>query len=429
VHTDLWEYRVIPGSLAEFELLYGSRGGWVELFRTSPGYLGSELWQDPVDTTRFITIDRWESARARDDWIVSHQVEYEQLDRQGEALTVWERELGHFEVEQLAGSQSIGGLRSLADSVLDVIGMTPMIRLARLWDQPRGEILAKLDYLNPGGSKKDRIALRIIEEAEESGALRAGQAVVELTSGNTGTGLAIVCAVKGYPFIAVMSRGNSEERAQMMEALGAEVVLVDQADGSTPGHVSGEDLARVESEVRRIAIERSAFRADQFRLSGNANAHEQGTAAELWAQTGGGIDVFCEFVGTGGTFVGVSRHLKARNPDIRCYVVEPRGAAALAGRPITNPNHRIQGGGYAMTALQGWDSELIDGYLEIPDSVAVETARRLARIEGIFAGFSSGACVAAAERLLATEHAGARIAVVLSDTGLKYLSTDLWQDR
>lgn len=313
----------------------------------------------------------------------------------------------------------------VAESVLQAIGGTPLVRLGRLW-RGSGAILGKLDYLNPGGSKKDRIALRMIEDAERSGALSPGQTVVELTSGNTGTGLAIVCAVRGYPFVAVMSRGNSEERAQMMGALGAEVVLVEQRIGAQPGHVTGEDLALVELAAQEITKERGAFRADQFHLDGNAAAHEDTTGPELWEQSAGTIDVFCEFVGTGGTFAGVARYLKARNPELECYVVEPEGAAALAGTPIVNPNHRIQGGGYGMAHLEGVDASLIDGMLEVSDEAAIDASRRLARLEGIFAGFSSGACVAAAERLLSTDHVGATVAVVLADSGMKYLSTDLW---
>ena len=312
------------------------------------------------------------------------------------------------------------------DSVLDAIGNTPLVRLERLWPGP-GEILAKLDFLNPGGSKKDRIALRMIEEAEEDGSLSPGQQVVELTSGNTGTGLAVVCAVKGYPFVAVMSRGNSVERARMMEALGAEVVLVDQMDGSSPGHVTGEDLALVEAAAERITRERGAFRADQFHLAGNANAHEHGTGPELWNQSGGSIDLFCEFVGTGGTFVGVARYLKQENPNIKCFLIEPTGAATLAGEEVTNASHRIQGGGYAMASLTGVDESLVDGLLTVSDAAAIETSRRLARLEGIFAGFSAGACVAACEQLLTTDYRGATAAVVLADSGMKYLSTDLWE--
>lgn len=266
----------------------------------------------------------------------------------------------------------------------------------------------------------------MIEEAEESGALVPGQPVVELTSGNTGTGLAIVCGVKGCPLVAVMSRGNSEERVVMMRALGAEVILVDQMKDSRRGHVSGDDLALVEAAAQRITDERSAFRADQFQLAGNANAHEIGTGPELWSQSGGTIDVFCEYVGTGGTFAGVARYLKSQSPGVVCYLVEPKGAAAMAGKKTTNPGHRIQGGGYAMRELTGVDSGLVDGYVEVSDIAAIDAARRLARIEGIFAGFSSGACVAAAEQLLRTDHPESTIGVVLADSGMKYLSTDLW---
>lgn len=316
-------------------------------------------------------------------------------------------------------------LEMVSDSVLNAIGGTPLVRLSRLWPGP-GEILAKLDYLNPGGSKKDRIALQMIEEAERAGDLSSGQTVVELTSGNTGTGLAVVCAVKGYPFVAVMSKGNSVERAQMMTALGAEVVLVDQMEGSQSGHVTGEDLALVEEAARAITKERQAFRADQFHLPGNANAHEIGTGPELWEQSEGAIDLFCEFVGTGGTFAGVARYLKTRNPAIKCFLVEPAGAAAMAGKDVVDASHRIQGGGYAMSQLTGVDRDLVDGMLEVSDDIAIETTRRLARTEGIFAGFSAGACIAAAENLLSEEYAGAIAAVVVADSGMKYLSTELW---
>src|SRR5574341_2033805 len=151
---------------------------------------------------------------------------------------------------------------TILDSVLGAIGNTPLVELSRITRGVDGRILAKLEYLNPGFSKKDRIALQMIEEAEADGKLQAGQTVVELTSGNTGTGLSIVCAVKGYPFVAVMSKGNSMERARMMSAFGAEVVLVDQLPGSTPGKVSGGDLELVEQEAQRITKERNAFRAD-----------------------------------------------------------------------------------------------------------------------------------------------------------------------
>lgn len=316
----------------------------------------------------------------------------------------------------------------MAPSVVEVIGSTPAVELGRVSRGLRGRIVAKLEYLNPGFSKKDRIARQIIDDSIAAGQLHPGQTVVELTSGNTGTGLAIVCAVRGHPFIAVMSEGNSSERARMMRALGAEVLLVPQARGSRPGQVTGEDLALVEARARALTRERRAFRADQFVNPSAALAHERHTGPELWSQTNGEIDAFCEFVGTGGTYAGVTRALKALRPTIRCYVVEPEGAAALAGEQIVNPNHRIQGGGYSMAELELLKEVPVDGFVSVSDSDAIAVARRLAREQGVFAGFSAGAVVAAALRLLEGEHAGGTVAVVLSDSGLKYLSTDLWPD-
>ena len=317
---------------------------------------------------------------------------------------------------------------TLLPSAVEAIGQTPLVELSRLVSRAglRGRILAKLELLNPGFSKKDRIARQMIEDAEEAGQLRRGQTVVELTSGNTGTGLAIVCAVKGYHFVAVMSKGNSIERARMMAALGAEVVLVDQAPGSRPGEVSGADLALVEQATDRIVAERGAFRADQFQLAGNFRAHYLHTGPEILAQAGRAIDGFCDFAGTGGSFAGCAAVFKERNPATRCYLVEPEGAAVLAGKPVTNPNHPIQGGGYAIPDPRFINRAHVDGYIEISGTLATETARELARTEGIFAGFSAGANVAAAKHLMGAELSGKTIVVLLNDSGLKYLSTDLW---
>lgn len=313
----------------------------------------------------------------------------------------------------------------LKSSLLEAIGQTPLVALSRLTRGLEGRILAKLDYLNPGFSKKDRAALRIIEEAEQTGLLVPGQTVVELTSGNMGTGLAIVCGIKGYPFVAVMSRGNSPERAAMMRALGAEVVLVDQAEDSIPGQVSGEDLALVEARAQELEIERIAFRADQFHRDGNWHAHRDGTAQEILQQAGH-INAFCDFVGSGGTLAGCAAAFKAHDPAIRCYAVEPAGAAVLAGGAVTEPGHRIQGGGYSMRDLAFLDRGHIDGYLRVTDEQAMQAARLLARKEGIFGGFSSGANLAAALHLLQGPLAGGTVAFVVCDSGLKYLSTDLW---
>ncbi len=314
----------------------------------------------------------------------------------------------------------------ICKSAIEAIGWTPLVELSRITKGHQGRILAKLEYLNPGLSKKDRIALQMIEDAEKSGDLKPGQTIVELTSGNTGTGLAIVCAVKGYPFVAVMSKGNTIERARMMAALGAEVVLVDQAPGALPGQVSGESLALVEKAAQRIVKERGAFRADQFKLEGNLRAHYLHTGREIIQQSGGGVDAFCDFVGSGGSFAGISKALRENNPETLCYLIEPEAAAILSGGEVKNPNHKIQGGGYSMRELKFLRDVRVDGYIQVTDEEAIATARRLAREEGLFAGFSSGANVAGALRLLKGPCKGKTIAVLLCDSGLKYLSTDLW---
>lgn len=321
-------------------------------------------------------------------------------------------------------------MNGVLNSAVEAIGNTPLVRLDRLTRVygVEGVIVAKLDYLNPGFSKKDRAARGIIEEAERQGTLRPGQTVIELTSGNMGTGLAIVCGVKGYPFIAVMSKGNSEERARMMRALGAKVVLVDQLPNSVPGQVSGGDLELVEEETQRITKELDAFRADQFHLEGNSQAHYETTGPEILEATNGAIDGFVDFIGSGGTYAGVTKALKERNPLIRCYVVEPVGAAAAAGQPVTQPEHPIQGGGYSMGDLQFLRGATVDGYIQVSGKESRDAARALARYEGIFAGFSSGANIAAALRLLQGEMGGKTITAVICDSGLKYLSTDLWTE-
>ena len=313
-------------------------------------------------------------------------------------------------------------------SVLDAMQQTPLVRLDRLTRAygVSGTILAKLDYLLPGFSKKDRAAKGVIEAAEATGQLAPGQTVVELTSGNMGTGLAIVCAVKGYKFVAVMSQGNSPERARMMRALGAEVVLVAQCAGAVTGQVSGADLARVENAAKQITAERGAFRADQFNLVGNWQAHFNGTGPEIYLQSGGQVHGFVDFIGSGGTYAGVTRALKQRDPDIRCFVVEPSGAAPLAGQPVTQPAHPIQGGGYSIEDLSFLIDTPVDGYIQVSGQTTRQVTRDLANKEGIFGGFSGGANVAAALQLLRNDMSGKTIAAVICDSGLKYLSTDLW---
>jgi len=313
-------------------------------------------------------------------------------------------------------------------SVIDAIGNTPLIDLSRICRvlELDGRIIAKLDYLLPGFSKKDRAARAIIEAARADGSLRPAQPVVELTSGNMGTGLAIVCGVLRHPFVAVMSAGNSVERARMMRALGAEVVIVPQAPGSVPGSVSGEDLAVVEEAAQQLTIERGAFRADQFAHAGNPLSHETGTGPEIWQQSDEQVTAFCDFVGSGGTLAGTARYLG--NRGVRSYAIEPTGVEVLANLPVQSPDHPIQGGGYAMPDLTHLRDVPIAGYLSVSGAQARSYSRLLARHEGIFAGFSSGANLAGAVQLLKGPERGGCIAIVMCDSGLKYLSTDLWED-
>jgi cysteine synthase len=316
---------------------------------------------------------------------------------------------------------------SVHPSILGTIGQTPLIALDRLAAGLPGRIVLKLEYFNPGFSIKDRIARQIVEDAEADGRLRRGQTIVELTSGNTGTGLAVVCAVKDYPLIAVMSEGNSVERRRMLQALGARVELVSQAPGSVPGQVSREDLDRVEDRTAELVRELGAFRADQFHNPSNVRAHELGTGREIWEQTGGRLNAFVGTVGTAGTFMGIARALKEQNPAIRAYAVEPASAPYLAGGEIVSTSHRIQGAGYALVPPL-WDPAYCDGYFGIADEAAIDTARLLARREGVFAGFSTGANVAAALKLAAAAAPGDVIVTTANDSGLKYLSTDLFPE-
>ena len=311
------------------------------------------------------------------------------------------------------------------DSVLAAIGETPLVSLDRLAAGLPARIAIKLEYYSPGGSVKDRVALQIIQDAERDGSLQPGGTVVELTSGNMGIGLAIVCALRGFRMIAVMSEGNSVERRRILEALGAEVELVPQVGAPRPGQVSAEDLQQVELRTRELAQELGAFRPDQFNNPSSVAAHAATTGQEIWRQTGGQITHFVASIGTGGTFIGASKALKTHNPAIRCYAAEPASAPFISGSPVTSTSHKIQGTGYALVPPL-WDTSLCDGFLTATDDEAVETARRLARQEGIFGGFSTGANVACALELARRANTGSVIVTVASDTGLKYLSTDLF---
>ena len=310
-------------------------------------------------------------------------------------------------------------------TILDAIGSTPLVRLSTMVPDAGAAVWLKLEYMSPGGSMKDRVARQIVEDAEASGTLRPGDTIVELTSGNTGTGLAIVSRAKGYRMVAVLSEGNSVERRRMMLALGAEVEIVPQAGAPEPGKVSKEDLDLVEQRARQITRELGAFRADQFNNPSNPRAHELGTGPEILSALDSDVTAFVAAVGTGGLFTGVARALKRACAQTLCYAVEPMSAPHLAGGEITDTRHKIQGVGYAMTP-GFWDESLVDGYIGVSDADATATARRLARDEGVIAGFSSGANVWAALRLAAKLPPEATVVTVACDSGMKYLSTDLY---
>ena len=310
-------------------------------------------------------------------------------------------------------------MSKLFDSALEMIGNTPLVALKRLHPSP-GTIFAKAEFVQPGGSVKDRAARQIIREACASGKLVAGQTVVEMTSGNMGAGLAVVCNVTGNPFVAVMSVGNSIERVKMLRALGAEVVRTPQVDGA-PGQVTGADIAAAATQAREIARERNAYYVDQFNNPGSVNAHELGTGPEIWDALGGRLDAFVAAVGSGGTFVGSARFLKRVRPSVVCAAVEPAGSEVLAGKPITKARHLLQGIGYGAKPPQ-WDPQLADEFLAVTDEEATEYRRLLAEKESLHVGFSAAANVCAAVKLIQSDRLGAAptVATILCDTGLKY---------
>jgi cysteine synthase A len=313
-------------------------------------------------------------------------------------------------------------------SILDLIGNTPILELAKIRGRfaLEGRMLAKLEHLNPGGSKKDRVALAMIRAAAASGKLSPGQPVVEVTSGNTGSGLAVVCRAMGYPFYAVMSAGNSRERAQMMRALGAEVVLVEQAPGSVPGQMFGADMKLVRDRAAHLIKELGAFFCDQFENPANAAAHVDGTAVELWEQSGGKLDAIVAFVGSGGALGGMATYLRAQKPDLRVYAVEPASSTSLACCCCSDAAHGIQGGGYGKARLSLMEGIEVTEHLKCSDEAAAAGARLLALDEGILAGYSTGAQMHCAIDLMKTRERGSTVAFLVCDSGMKYLSTGLY---
>lgn len=313
-------------------------------------------------------------------------------------------------------------MATIAENIIDLIGNTPLLRLNRLTDGLNVEVLVKVEIFNPGLSIKDRAALGMIEGAERRGLLKPGAFVVAQTSGNLGTGLAIVCAAKGYRMVAVMSETMSEERRRMLQALGAEVVLV-PAGSSVRGVVTTEDYTRAKAKAEEIARERNGFFVNQFENEDNLLFHREHTGREIINQTDGRLDAFVAAVGSAGTAMGVAYTLKKSNPLIKVVAVEPATSAPISGGPVVG--HRIQGIATG-TIPKFYDPDLTDEVITVTDEEAAETARRMAAEEGLFAGYSSGANVAASLKVARTMAPGQRVVTIINDTGLKYLSTDLY---
>lgn len=304
-------------------------------------------------------------------------------------------------------------------SVGQLIGKTPLLELTRM-ERTYGlkaRLVAKLEYLNPAGSVKDRVAKAMIEDAEAKGILKEGSTVIEPTSGNTGIGLACVAASKGYRVVIVMPETMSVERRQLMRAYGAELVLTEGARG----------MSGAIEKARALAEEiPGGFVAGQFENPANPAAHYAATGPEIWEDTGGKIDVFVAGVGTGGTITGVGRFLKSKNPAIKVVAVEPYTSAVLSGGEAGPHGLQGIGAGFIPEVL---DTSVYDGVIAVKDADAYETGRRLGSMEGILVGISSGAAAwAAVELAKQPENSGKTIVALLPDSGTRYLSTPMFAD-
>lgn len=303
----------------------------------------------------------------------------------------------------------------IAENVLELIGGTPLVKINRMNEDGCAEVAAKLESFNPAGSSKDRPALNMIEDAERHGLLTPGAVVIEPTSGNTGIGLAMVCAVKGYKMILTMPENMSLERRKLLQAYGAEIVLTD-ADKGMKGAV---DKAM---ELREQIPD--SFIPMQFNNPANPQIHEKTTAEEIWHDTEGKVDIVIAGVGTGGTISGIGRSLKKKNPDIQIVAVEPFRSQVLAGKPAGS--HAIQGIG-ANFVPRNFDRDVVDIIYSVGDIEAVDTAKKLAADEGILCGISSGAAMyAGLEFAKMPDNEGKLIVVILPDTGERYLSSVLF---
>ena len=308
-------------------------------------------------------------------------------------------------------------MTKIAKQLTELIGNTPLLELNK-FSQAKGletPIVAKVEFFNPGGSVKDRIALAMIENAEKNGVIKPGATIIEPTSGNTGVGLALVAAVKGYKLILTMPETMSIERRNLVKAYGAEVKLTSGADGMKGAIKAAEQL--------RDSIPGSVI-LQQFENPTNPQKHYDTTGVEIWEQTDGNIDIFVAGVGTGGTISGIGKRLKEKNPNVKIIAVEPKSSAVLNGQP-SGP-HKIQGIGAGFVP-KTYNSDVVDEVFDVDNDDAIRTGRELARQEGLLVGISSGAAAfAAAEIAKRPENKGKRIVTLLPDTGERYLSTVLY---
>lgn len=308
-------------------------------------------------------------------------------------------------------------MTKIAEKLTDLVGNTPLLRLNRLEasEGVRAEIIAKLESFNPQGSVKDRIALSMVEDAEKRGVLRPGSVIIEPTSGNTGIGLAFVATIKQYRLILTMPETMSLERRNLLKALGAELVLTPGPEGMKGAIAKAESL---KSQLSDAVI------LQQFQNPANPEVHYRTTGEEIWRDTDGKVDILVSGIGTGGTASGAGKRLKELNPAIKVYAVEPADSPVLSGG-LPGP-HKIQGIGAGFIP-DTYNSQVIDKVLTVSNDDAIRTGRKLASREGLLAGISSGAAVAAALQLAQNaENAGKKIVVILPDTGERYLSTLLY---